>query len=267
MYTCMCVCVCVCVCVIQVFNAERVAGADGDSAASAASASGVSSGWRDSLYRAYKSSSQHVRVAVYGSKHDPTAFEGLLKEFGDIRKHVRSHMHIWTGTGRLHSMFVYSRRVHVYSCVLVCIEIYCAQGCLSDVLIDTVSPEMCVCVCVCVCVYTCCILQGCLSDHLIDTVSLGAIPKVALVSTLTSVSPAQPYLFRTYELPPGADAAASQIAACGGTSRVSVWQAVRASASAPYYLDDFPLGEENRFQDGATTANNPAVIALQQVWA
>ncbi len=40
-------------------------------------------------------------------------------------------------------------------------------------------------------------------------------------------------------------------------------QAVRASSAAPYYLDDYVFGEE-RYQDGAATANNPAVIAVQQ---
>lgn len=60
------------------FNAARVVGGEDTAAVS----------WRDSLYRAYRSSSQTVRVAVYGSKHDPSAFESLLKEFADIRKHV-----------------------------------------------------------------------------------------------------------------------------------------------------------------------------------
>lgn len=36
--------------------------------------------WRDSLYRVYKSGQQHVRVAVYGAKHDTTVFESLLKQ-------------------------------------------------------------------------------------------------------------------------------------------------------------------------------------------
>lgn len=39
---------------------------------------------------------------------------------------------------------------------------------------------------------------------------------------------------------------------------------MRASSAAPYYLDDFLTPDGKRFQDGATTANNPAVIALQQ---
>lgn len=33
----------------------------------------------------------------------------------------------------------------------------------------------------------------------------------------------------------------------------------------PLDLDDFNSSDGLRFQDGATTANNPAVVALQQV--
>ena len=44
--------------------------------------------WRDSIWRMYKSGSQHMRVAVYGCKHDPTAYEGLLKEITDMEKLV-----------------------------------------------------------------------------------------------------------------------------------------------------------------------------------
>lgn len=44
----------------------------------------------------------------------------------------------------------------------------------------------------------------------------------------------------------------------------NVPQAVRASSAAPYYLDDFLTPDGKRFQDGATTANNPAVVALAQ---
>lgn len=39
---------------------------------------------------------------------------------------------------------------------------------------------------------------------------------------------------------------------------------MRASSAAPYYLDDFLTADGKRFQDGATTANNPTVVALQQ---
>ncbi len=103
-----------------------------------------------------------------------------------------------------------------------------------------------------------------MSDELIDSASIPGIPKVALVATRTSVSPASPFVFRTYELPAGSEQLAAHIAACDGSSRHPTWQAIRASASAPYYLDDFQCGED-RYQDGAVTANNPALIALQQV--
>lgn len=36
----------------------------------------------------YKSSSQTMRVAVYGGKHDPSAFEGLLRELADMTSYV-----------------------------------------------------------------------------------------------------------------------------------------------------------------------------------
>jgi len=36
--------------------------------------------WRESLYRVYKSGQQSMRVAVYGTKHDASLFEELLKE-------------------------------------------------------------------------------------------------------------------------------------------------------------------------------------------
>ena len=40
--------------------------------------------WRESLYRVYKSSSQSMRVAVYGCKHDASTFETLLKEICQV---------------------------------------------------------------------------------------------------------------------------------------------------------------------------------------
>ena len=38
-------------------------------------------GWRDSLYRVYKSGQQSMRVAVYGCKHDAAMFEVLLRDY------------------------------------------------------------------------------------------------------------------------------------------------------------------------------------------
>ncbi|KAF6264631.1 hypothetical protein COO60DRAFT_1457519 [Scenedesmus sp. NREL 46B-D3] len=104
---------------------------------------------------------------------------------------------------------------------------------------------------------------GCASDRLIDTAVLGG-PKVFVVATLASERPAAPFAFRNYELPEEAAPAAAALAACGGSCKHHVWEAVRASSAAPYYLDDFLTPDGMRFQDGATTANNPAVVALAQ---
>ncbi|WIA33114.1 hypothetical protein OEZ86_006267 [Tetradesmus obliquus] len=104
---------------------------------------------------------------------------------------------------------------------------------------------------------------GCASDRLIDTAVLGG-PKVFVVATLASERPAAPFAFRNYELPEEAAPAAAALAACGGSCKHHVWEAVRASSAAPYYLDDFLTPDGKRFQDGATTANNPAVVALAQ---
>eukprot|EP00958_Prasinococcus_capsulatus_P009149 scaffold897_cov402-Prasinococcus_capsulatus_cf.AAC.34 len=40
-------------------------------------------------------------------------------------------------------------------------------------------------------------------------------------------------------------------------------QSIRASSAAPYYFDDFTIGE-CRFHDGAVIANNPAVLGLRE---
>ena len=101
-----------------------------------------------------------------------------------------------------------------------------------------------------------------MSDQLIDASVLGG-PKVAVVATLVSRQPASPFLFRTYELPLEAERDAMRLGVGPGSSKHELWQAVRASSAAPYYLDDFSVGED-RFQDGAATANNPTIIAIQQ---
>lgn len=45
-------------------------------------------GWRDSLYRMYTTSSANMRVAVYGSKHDAATYEELLRKFCAVRELV-----------------------------------------------------------------------------------------------------------------------------------------------------------------------------------
>lgn len=64
--------------------------------------------------------------------------------------------------------------------------------------------------------------QGCLTNQMIDATSLPSRPKVALVSTRTSKAPAEPFLFRTYELPAAMDAQAAAMCAGNGNSRIQV---------------------------------------------
>jgi hypothetical protein len=47
---------------------------------------------------------------------------------------------------------------------------------------------------------------------------------VGVVSTIKSITPAAPFLFRTYELPPESQAEAQKIAACRGSSKFDLWQ-------------------------------------------
>ncbi len=109
----------------------------------------------------------------------------------------------------------------------------------------------------------------------IDVGALGG-PKVFVVSTLVSVLPATPFLFRNYQYPPDeADAALSEApaapgeAAAGspnsvpGSCKHRLWQGVRASSAAPYYLADYQHGED-KWQDGAVTCNNPAMLGVME---
>ncbi|CAI5503108.1 unnamed protein product [Closterium sp. Naga37s-1] len=117
-------------------------------------------------------------------------------------------------------------------------------------------------------------------DLLIDSAVKGG-PKVFVVSTLVSVTPATPFVFRNYQYPPGtretphppADGSpmptppprmrTSGLSALLGTCKMQLWQAIRASSAAPYYFDDFAVGP-HRWQDGAIFANNPTIVAVRE---
>ncbi|KAG0585410.1 hypothetical protein M758_2G009100 [Ceratodon purpureus] len=130
-------------------------------------------------------------------------------------------------------------------------------------------------------------------DLLVESAVKG-VPKVFVVSALVSVTPAQPFVFRNYQYPPGTpetspwtnDGPAASISgtpatatplvtqvgprrsAFIGSCKHQIWEAIRASSAAPYYLDDFSQ-ESNRWQDGAIVANNPTIIAIreaQHIW-
>ncbi|KAL9236627.1 hypothetical protein vseg_011271 [Gypsophila vaccaria] len=121
-------------------------------------------------------------------------------------------------------------------------------------------------------------------DLLIDS-AVKRVPKVFVMSTLVSVVPAQPFVFRNYQYPAGTQemylspSESSAISMSGGSTasaqvgynrsafigscKHEVWQAIRASSAAPYYMDDFTDGV-NRWQDGAIVANNPTIFAIRE---
>ncbi|XP_047954768.1 phospholipase A I-like [Salvia hispanica] len=121
-------------------------------------------------------------------------------------------------------------------------------------------------------------------DLLIES-AVKKVPKVFVVSTLVSVAPAQPFIFRNYQYPAGTPELSSAVSenlisgvqgvvttgaqvgykrnAFIGSCKHRVWQAIRASSAAPYYLDDFSDGIY-RWQDGAIVANNPTIFAIRE---
>ncbi|XP_047957981.1 phospholipase A I-like isoform X2 [Salvia hispanica] len=121
-------------------------------------------------------------------------------------------------------------------------------------------------------------------DLLIES-AVKKVPKVFVVSTLVSVAPAQPFIFRNYQYPVGTPELSSAVSenlinggqgvattgaqvgykrnAYIGSCKHLVWQAIRASSAAPYYLDDFSDGIY-RWQDGAIVANNPTIFAIRE---
>lgn len=88
-------------------------------------------------------------------------------------------------------------------------------------------------------------------------------PKIAIVGSLVSDSKGiVPYVFRNYNFP-------SMVSSSyRGSVRYKVWQAIRASAAAPGYFDDY-LVNRKIFQDGGVSCNNPTHIAIheaQKLW-
>ncbi|CAA6658248.1 unnamed protein product [Spirodela intermedia] len=118
-------------------------------------------------------------------------------------------------------------------------------------------------------------------DDLLIESAVKGVPKVFVVSTLVSAMPAQPFLFRNYQYPVGTPevphglyeigtagsavtgGAGSRRSAFFGSCKHRIWEAIRASSAAPYYLDDFS-DDVSRWQDGAIVANNPTIFAIRE---
>ena len=76
--------------------------------------------------------------------------------------------------------------------------------------------------------------------------------------------PATPYLFRNYQYPEGMDENDEENSGHPpGSCKHLLWQGVRASSAAPYYLADFSLGAD-KWQDGAVTCNNPSMLGVME---
>ncbi|CAF0714494.1 unnamed protein product [Adineta steineri] len=82
-------------------------------------------------------------------------------------------------------------------------------------------------------------------------------PKFSLISALTLPNGYKLYLFRNYSI------LSSPHTHYDGTAKYKVWEAVRASTSAPGYFEEYLL-DGNVFQDGGLIANNPTSIALHE---
>lgn len=76
------------------------------------------------------------------------------------------------------------------------------------------------------------------------------MPRVGILSAIVNKQQLVPFLFRNYQLPPRDESYYA------GSCSPHVWEAVRASSSAPFYFEEFHYNGDVH-QDGGIIQNNP----------
>lgn len=92
---------------------------------------------------------------------------------------------------------------------------------------------------------------------LIETALHEDVPKVMAISASMSSPRMKPFVFRNFNLPDKA------YGYYDGSSKHKIWQAVRASSSAPGYFEEYQL-DNHIHHDGGILINNPAAIAIHE---
>eukprot|EP01130_Rhizamoeba_saxonica_P017036 TRINITY_DN8067_c0_g1_i1.p1 TRINITY_DN8067_c0_g1~~TRINITY_DN8067_c0_g1_i1.p1 ORF type:complete len:1027 (-),score=204.11 TRINITY_DN8067_c0_g1_i1:128-3208(-) len=101
------------------------------------------------------------------------------------------------------------------------------------------------------------ILQHFAGDTVLIDTTIETNVKMGIVSSIVSIHPLEPYIFRNYVFTPG------NYSRYKGTCEVEIWKALRASTAAPSYFNAMIIGDDI-FEDGGLIANNPTAVGIHE---